>query len=135
MEQKEFSDYIISGLIRRYPQFENCCKFKSHGIIDIEYKSKQGLVTLRVTTQDREVTIGFSANENQFGFHLHMSQLGASTPDERLNEAINFIDDIIGDKETIIYSNIDGYMLGDIDEIRKYQQPDELIAATVWSKL
>ncbi|MDO3627063.1 hypothetical protein [Mucilaginibacter sp. BT774] len=64
-----------------------------------------------------------------------MNQLGATTADEQLKEAINFIDDIIGDKETIIYTNIDGYMLGNLDEIRKYQLPDELIATTTWSKL
>lgn len=135
MDQKEFSGIIIPRLLKRFPQFKEVYVYRSNGVADIEYKSNQGLLTLWITTQVKEITIGFSENDNQFGFHIHMSQFGAKTPDEELKEATILIGDIIGDREMIIYSNILGYMIGDINEIRKYQQADELIGTTVWSKL
>jgi hypothetical protein len=135
MEQKEFSNFVVPRLLEQFPQFKEVCIYTPNGVVYIAYKSNQGLLTLLISTQDKEITIGFSENENLFGFHTHMSMFGATTPGEEIEEAINLINDIIGDRETIIYSSIEGYMLGDINEIRKHQQPDELIGTTVWSKL
>ena len=135
MEQQEFSDYIIPQLLKQFPQFKEACIYKPNGIVDIEYKSKQGLLTLWITTQDKEITIGFSGGKNLDDFHTHMSLFGANTPDEELNEAINFINDIMNDKELIIHSTVLGYLLGDINEIRKHAMPGEIIKDDVWSNL
>ena len=135
MEQAEFSDYIIPKLLEHFPQFTEHCIAKPGGVVDIEYKSPQGLLTLWLTTQDKEITIGFSGNNDLGDFHTHMSLFGANTPDEEVTEAIKFIEDIISDRLTIVYSTVLGYTLRDLEEIREYQQPNELIGATAWSKL
>jgi hypothetical protein len=111
------------------------CVVKPEGIVDIEYKSPQGLLTLWLTTQNKEITIGFSGNQNLGDFHTHMSLYGANTPDEELKEAVKLIEDIISDRLTIVYSSILGYTLLDLEEIREYQQANELIGVTSWSKL
>jgi hypothetical protein len=52
MDQEEFSNYIISGLLKQLPQFEEHCIYKPNGVADIEYYSKQLKVILWLTTQD-----------------------------------------------------------------------------------
>src|SRR4030095_16879429 len=42
MEQKEFTEYVISRLITKFPQLESVCSIKQGDIIDINYKSQYG---------------------------------------------------------------------------------------------
>jgi hypothetical protein len=64
-----------------------------------------------------------------------MSLFGANTSDEELKEAINVIKRIITNREEIIYSNISGYSLGNIDDMREKRQPGEQIKITYWDEL
>jgi len=135
LDQREFSNYVILKMLEYFPQFTEHCIAQPGDVVDIEYKSSAGLLTLWLTTRDKEITIGFSGNNNLGDFHTHMSLYGANTPDEELAEAFKLIEAIISDELTIVYSTVLGYTLRDIDEIREYQQPNELIGETKWSKL
>jgi hypothetical protein len=135
MNQKEFTDYIIPKIVDYFPQFKDLCTVKPNDIIDIDYKSNQGKVTFWLTTQDREITLGFTG-DTECDWHTHMSLFGANTPDEELQIAIDFIQKIIGDKENIVYSNIRGYYLTDnIDNINKCQSTSETFEIFKWSDL
>ena len=135
MEQKEFTEYIIPKIIDRFPDFKDLCVIQPNDITNINYKSQQAKITLRLSTQDKEITIGF-ANATKFDWHTHISLLGANTPDEELEEAIKLIDRILTDKEIIIHSTVLGYFIADnIDDINKYKQKDEIIEIYYWSDL
>jgi hypothetical protein len=135
MEQKEFTDYIIPKIIDRFPQLKNCVQFKPNDIINIDYKSQQGKLTLRLTTQDKEITVGF-AIDSKFGWHTHMNMFGAETPDEEIEEAIMLIDSIFRDQEKIVHSTVLGYFItDDIEDVDKYKQEDEIIETFYWSEL
>jgi hypothetical protein len=135
MNQKEFTEYIIPKIIDRFPQFKGLCTTKPNDIIDIDYKSPQGKLILRLTTQAKEVTIGFDSG-TKLDWHVHMNQFGANTPDEELEEAIKRIDNIITDKEIIVYSSVLGYFItDDIEGINKYKEKDEIIETFYWSDL
>src|SRR4051812_5912444 len=90
MEQQEFTNYIIPKLIERFPQFKGHLTTKPNDIIDIDFKSNKGNLTLWVTTQDREITIGF-AGYSDCDWHMHISLFDANTPDEELHAAIKLI--------------------------------------------
>ena len=116
MEQKEFTYYVISKIVERFPQFRELCTKKPNDIIDIDYKSNKGKLTFWLTTQDSEITLGFTG-DSDCDWHTHMSLFGANTPDEELEVAIDFIDSIISDKKKIIHSSIEGYFPTDNVEV------------------
>ncbi len=135
MEQKEFTNYVTPKIIDRFPQFRGLCTTKSKDIVDIDYKSQRGKLTLWLTTQNKEITIGFTG-DTECDWHTHMSLFGANTPDEEVEEAIKLIDKILTDKEKIVYSTVLGYFIaGDIEGIEKYKQEDEIIKIFYWSDL
>ncbi len=135
MEQKEFSENIISKIIERFPQFGRSGVFIPNDIVDIDYKSNLGKLIFRVSTQNNEITIGF-AYDTKFDWHMHMSQFGTNTPDEELQVAISLIDKIINDKVKIVHSTLLGYFItDDMDGIYKYQEKDEIIETFYWSEL
>ena len=98
MNQKEFTEYTIPKIIARLPSLEDFCTFKPNDIIDIDYKSKKGKLTVWLTTQNIEITIGFTG-DTECDWHAHMSQFGANTPDEGIRAAIELLDNIINNKE------------------------------------
>lgn len=135
MEQKYFTDYIIPKLVDRFPQFAKCCTVKPNDIGDIDYKSPQGKLTLWITTQDKEITVGFTGMPD-CDWHTHMSLFGANTPEEELNAAIHLIHDILNDYEPIIYSNLNGYFLtDDISELGNNLSYNETVQIFRWSEL
>ncbi|HEX7902266.1 MAG TPA: hypothetical protein VF487_00205 [Chitinophagaceae bacterium] len=136
MNQKEFTNYIIPKIIDRFPQFKDLCTIKPNDIIDIDYKSNQGKLTFWLTTQDKEVTLGFTG-DTDCDWHTHMSLFGANTPDEELEVVVDFIDKVINDKKLIVHSSIQGYYPTDdtIDEITKEQEQGETLEVFKWSDL
>ena len=120
MEQKHFTDYISPKLIDRFPQLANFCTTKPNNIVDIDYKSPQGKLTLWITTQDQEITVGLTGDMD-CDWHTHMSLFGANTPEEELEAATQLINSILNDQEPIVHSNLNGYFLtDDISALEKY---------------
>ncbi len=135
MKQKQFTDYVIPKIIDRFPELKNCVVLKSDEIINIDYKSPLGKLTLWLTTQDNEITIGF-ADDTKFGWHTHMNMFGAVNPDEEIDEAIELISNILTDQYKIIHSTVLGYFIGgDTDGENKYKQEDEITESFYWSEL
>jgi hypothetical protein len=135
MEQLEFTNYIIPELIKRFPQFEGHLTTKPDNIIDIDFKSNKGNLTLWVTTQDKEITIGFTGY-TECDWHTHMSLFGANTPREELLAAIDLIDSIFTDKRPIAYSNLNGYFLTDsVEEVNIKLDSGEAIQILKWNDL
>ncbi|MBC7553095.1 MAG: hypothetical protein H7257_03865 [Taibaiella sp.] len=132
MKQQEFTNYIIQELIKSFPQFEGHLTTKPGDIIDIDFKSNNENLTLWVTTQDKEITIGFTGY-TECDWHTHMSLFGANTPHEELFAAIELIDNILRDKQPIIFSNIKGYFLTDNIDINVVS--NEAIQILKWSDL
>ncbi len=122
MTQEQFTSYILQGLINTFPQFANCITQKPEDVIDIDYNSNKGNLTLWITTQDKEITIGFEDNMNT-DWHTHMSCFGANMPQEQLEAAIDFIRNILNDTETILFSEELGHHLDDSteDTVRTYK--------------
>lgn len=135
MEQKEFTDYIIPKIVDRFPQFRSLFTNRPNDIIDIDHKSDNGKVIFWLTTQDREITLGFTG-DTDCDWHTHMSLFGANTPEEELEFAIDFIDDIISDKKKIIHSSIIGYYPTDNleDEVAN-KEKHEVLEVFRWSDL
>lgn len=131
MTQKEFTDFIIPKIIDKFPQLAGLCTTKPDDIIDIDIKSNRGKLIFWVTTQDKEVTLGFTG-DTTCDWHIHMSSYGANTPDEEVEVAINFISDIIFDKKKIIHSNIYGYYPTDKNVT---SDKNELVEISKWSDL
>ena len=135
MQQKEFTDYIISRLIDRFPQFKGHITAKPNDVIDIDFKSNKEELTLWITTQDREITIGFTG-DTECDWHTHMSLFGANTPDEELQAAAELIEGILNDKESIVHSNLKGYSLIDnLNEVENDLAKDEKVQVFKWSEL
>ena len=136
MNQKEFTEYIIPKIIDHFPQFQDLCTVKPNGIIDIDYKSNKGKIIFWLTTQDKEITLGFTG-DTECDWHTHMSLFGANTPDEELKVAVDIIDRIINDKENIVHSNIRGYCPTEltIDKINEQREKDEILEVLKWSDL
>ena len=135
MQQKEFTNYVIKKIIDRFPEFKNFCTIKPNDVIDIDFKSKKGYLTLWLTTEDKEITIGFTGDDD-CDWHTHMSLFGANTPDEELQEAIVLIDNIINGREEIVHSTEFGYFItDDIEDVNKSRQPNEIIKTLFWRDL
>ena len=135
MEQKEFTGYIISRITDRFPQFKNSCTTKANEVVDIDFKSRNGKLTLWLTTQDQEVTIGFTGDQ-ECDWHTHMSLFNAYTPEEELLTAIDLIENILSDKEVILHSSLSGYFLADnIENVMNQKMKDEVIVTAYWGDL
>jgi len=131
MTQKEFTDFIIPKMIDKFPQFAQLCTSKSDDITDIDNKSNKGKLTFSVTTQDKEITLGFTG-DTDCDWHTHMSLFEANTPDEELEAANKFISDIIFDKKKIIHSSIHGYYPTDKNVT---SDKSEIVEIFKWSDL
>ena len=82
------------------------------------------------------MTIGFAATPERFDWHTHMDMYGAMSPDEKLKMVVELIENILSGKEKIIHSSVLGYFLTDnIDNIRRYQEKDEIIRILEWGDL
>ena len=135
MEQKEFTGYIISRITDRFPQFKNSCTTKANEVVDIDFKSRNGKLTLWLTTQDQEVTIGFTG-DHECDWHTHMSLFNAYTPEEELLTAIDLIENILSDKEVIVHSSLSGYFLANnIENVMNQKKKEEVIVTAYWGDL
>ncbi len=136
MNQKEFTDYIIPKIIDRFPQFKDFCTDKSNDIIDINYESTNRKLIFWLTTQDREITLGFT-HDNKSDWHIHFTQYTEDVPDEQLESIIEFIKNLLYDEKIIVHSNISGYWVAEdkIDEIIKENEENEIIEFFIWSEL
>jgi hypothetical protein len=135
MTQKEYSDYILDGLLNQFPEFDECVSFQND-IATIQIFSKLRMLNFWITTQDSELTIGFEGNDPKWDWHTHMSLFNAYEPDDEIRVASKLIQDILTDKESIICSNKKGYSLVDsIDELMKEKDNDETIDIKKWSEL
>lgn len=136
MSQKEFTDYVTSCLFGHFPQFAKGYAKKHDDIMVIDYPSSQGKLLLRITTLGKELAVGFAANAEQFAWHLHMSQLGAITPEEETQAAVQLLRRIFTDNELIVHSSALGYFLTeDLADSYQHQQPEETISVFYWSEL
>jgi hypothetical protein len=135
INQKELSDYVLTGLLQRFPQFMDYYKL-DNDILTIEYPSSQRLLSLWITTQNLEVTVGFDGKNGQCNWHVHMSQFGANNPDEELKEAVNLVNNILIGNEIIAFNSTFGYYLTDnpSDEI-KNKQKNEILEFKRWNEL
>jgi len=114
--QQEYSDFIQRNLQRIFPLFIDFYRF-FQDIYIIEYPSKNNNLTLWVSTQDCELTIGLD-KDGECVWHTHMSQFGAYEPDTELNAAVNFINGIFDGSEKIITnSNNEIFITDSIEEI------------------
>ncbi len=136
MNQKEFTNYIIPKIIDRFPQFKDLCTAKPNDIIDIDFKSQNGKLTFWLTTQDKEITLGFTG-DTECDWHIHITPYSEDLPDEQLEIAIDLINNILSGKKKIVHSNISGYSVADknIDEILKEQVENEALEIFKWSDL
>lgn len=115
MEQEEYTEYVIPKLLEHFPMFVNDLTVQPDGITDIDHKSRNGKLILWITTQDKEITIGFTSDDKS-DWHTHMNLFGANTPDEEINVAVDIINEIIGDKLLIVHSEEHGYIPYHSDE-------------------
>ena len=81
MEQKKFTEFVIPKIIDSFSQLKSQCITKPNNIIDIEYASNNNKILLITTTQDREITVGYSQDQ-ALDCHVHMNMLGANAPEE-----------------------------------------------------
>ncbi|TGE23410.1 hypothetical protein [Hymenobacter metallicola] len=136
MSQKEFTAYVISHLLKRFPQFRKVGTSASDDTSTIACPSSHANLMLWVSTENREITVGLTGNTAAADWHTHMSQVGAATPDEEMQAAVQLLSGILTDQEVIVYSSLLGYFLpADIADIYDYQQPAEIISVFRWSDL
>lgn len=100
-EVNQFTERFIQVFLQEFPQWENYIQIMqdderySDGTIYIEIPApnimKNG--SIRVTTDNNEVTIGF------YDYHDHFISLDEN---EGFEEAINFIKDIINEKKAVV---------------------------------
>lgn len=90
MKQEEFTDFVISKLLKGLPEFEKCIQIQNDKTADLAYQSKGGKLELKVSTRNNEITVGFSAGQGQFGWHVHMDMYGAETPEEMVEQQLGF---------------------------------------------
>ncbi len=114
--QKEYSDYILKGLLKCFPKFNEYIRYETDVLI-IEYPSPNQDVIFWISTQDNEITIGLDQNK-QCIWHTHMSQFGAYEPESELTEGIKLIKRIFEGKEWIVFDSKEGvYVTDEIGEI------------------
>lgn len=125
--QKDYSDYILKGLLKYFPEFKDYIRYETDVLI-IEYPSPNHKVIFWISTQDNEITIGFDQN-SQCIWHTHMSQFGAYEPESELREGVNFTKRIFDGKDKIVLSSKDGvYVTDEIEKVNKSEY-------TIWQEL
>ena len=137
MNQQAFTKYIMAELTQRFPAFQPVKLEANADIQEIQYKSKQGKLTLWVSTANKEVTIGF-AGDTANDWHTHMNLSGARTAEAELDAAIRQIKAIVEDKQLIIHSTVYGYFPGDAEDLansQKHRQEQERIQTFYWNEL
>ncbi|RNI29956.1 hypothetical protein EFA69_10540 [Rufibacter immobilis] len=136
MEQEEFTDFVISKLLSSFSDFDKHIQLKDDKTADIEYSSKRGKLKLFINTRNKELTVGFSAGQSQFGWHVHMGMYGAETPEEMAETAVMLIKEILNDKKRIVFTSYLGYFLiEDEDELEDYIYDGEKLELHNWSEL
>jgi hypothetical protein len=90
---------------------------------------------LWLTTDNIEITIGFTGRDRLKDWHMHITTYDYAFINDDINEAIDVIENIVTDNQTIIVSNLNGYAPGSIDRFMKRISPGEQLQATYWSQL
>jgi hypothetical protein len=135
MDQKAYSDYILSRLLKEFPQFIDYYIYKDD-IVIIEYPSKAGLVKLWITTQDLELTIGLEGKVPKWDWHTHMSLFSAYEPDDELREASQLIKNILIGNEYIVSNSELGYSISDNpDKAIENRMDNEIVEIKKWFDL
>jgi len=100
LNQQEYSDYIQRNIQQIFPSFSNYFRFEKDVYI-VEFPSDKKNLTLWVSTEDCEITIGLDEN-GECVWHNHMSQFGAFEPETELNAVVKFLNDIFDGREKIV---------------------------------
>lgn len=125
LNQQEYSDYILKGFRVNFPEFLDCYRFETDVLI-VEYPSLKNSLTLWISTQDIELTVGFDQS-GQCVWHTHMSLFGAYEPEDELREAVKFIKGIFaGNQKIVSNSKNEIYMTDTPEEIDETENDVEL---------
>jgi hypothetical protein len=115
LNQQEYSDFMQRNLQGIFPLFRDFFRFEKDVYI-IEYPSENKYITLWVSTQDCEITIGLD-KDGECIWHTHMSQFGAYEPETELDAAVKFLTGIFDGSELIVTnSNNDVFVTNTIEE-------------------
>ena len=134
MNQKEFSKYVLDGMLKQFPQFINHFKIEND-TMTIEYHSKSGMLTLWITTQDNEITIGFDNIEGNCYWHTHMSQYNSYESEDELREAIKLINNIMTGNEIIVFINNIANHLTKNTDINAIENRGNVVELKRWNEL
>jgi hypothetical protein len=126
LNQQEYSDFIQRNLQRIFPSFLDYYRFEKDVYI-IEYPSEKKYMTLWISTQDCEISIGFD-KDGECVWHTHMSQFGANEPETELNAAVIFINGIFDGKEIIVTNSKNEVFV--TDSIEEIEPVNEFIYKT-----
>lgn len=134
MNQKDFTDYVVPQFLAIFPQLKEYHIDLHVDVSYLELESNQQKLNILISTRDNMLTIGFSAGEGLFYWHDHL--LGNEPLDEKIKNASEWINNIMHNKKGIIYSSILKYFPGDpkdVEDVKRYQQKDEIIEFKYWS--
>ena len=126
LNQKEYWDFIQRNLQRIFPSFLDYYRFEKDVYI-IEYPSEKKYLTLWISTQDCEISIGLD-KDGECVWHTHMSQFGAYEPETELNAAVKFINGILDGKEIIVTNSKNEVFV--TDSIKVIEPVNEFIYKT-----
>ncbi len=102
MTQENYSIYARKELLSFFPNFSKYERFENDVYI-VEFPSPQETIILWVSTQNKEITIGFDHDE-ECVWHMHMSQLGANEIKDELKKVIQLINRILNGSELIAFT-------------------------------
>lgn len=131
MEQIEFTNYVISKIVKQLPQFVKV-ENDTPSYIDIELSSRKGILTLWVGTEDEQITIGISGDASS-GWHMHLNTFNNCILDNEIERAIQIISNIINDETKIHYSITSGYTLNKVVDINNIQR--SALEVKYWGQL
>ncbi|WP_107827340.1 hypothetical protein ABZR88_17955 [Mucilaginibacter yixingensis] len=131
MNQQEFTAYVISRLLNHFPQFKVCVVNRPGNIINIEIESPNKNFKLWITTQDVEITIGFTGLEDLNDWHTHITTYDYNYIDDDIVDAVNVVSSIINDEILILYTKEKGYTIFDPESHK--QTSDKQIVVKYWS--
>lgn len=134
MNQKDLTEYVVPQFLTIFPQLKEYQIDIHKDVSYLKLESKQGKLDILISTRDNMVTIGFSAGEGLFDWHDHLP--GDESLDEKIKNASDWINNIIHNKKGIIYSSVLGHCPGDpedLEDLKRYQQKDEIIEFKYWS--
>jgi len=133
MELIEINSNLINNFGKRFPNILSNTKYLDDGSISIEIPlPKIPTVSLKITTQNHEITLGFIM------WHIHGDMLGGKTIDEQIANSLDYIKLIIEDKIKLVLlykSNvlIDLYPTDDPDFELSNIEMDETVIINTWS--